>query len=546
MTLFGIRWLTGVALVLAIVAAPAAAGGPADAAALPRLIGEFTSKAAQDPAISRTGMAAELRRFYALRGNRPAWRQGDQWSAQARAAISALAGADGEGLDPRDYLTAEIAAVTEPVSGREAAKGDLLLTAGLLRYIGDVRTGRVVPSQVDSEYAVYPFRGDAVAALNDGLGAGDFGAWLASLPPDEPRYRRLRGALPVYREIAAAGDWPRLPDGPTLRQGAVGPEIAVLRAQLARLGDLRPFGGAETANPQEFDAAVDFAVRRFQLRHGLNADGAVGRRTRAALAMRPQERVEAIIVNLERMRWFAHPASGRYVVVNAAGFELDAYEDGKLAAKMPVVVGTTNNSTPVFPDVITSVTFMPTWTVPPSIARKEMLPRIKRDPDYFAARNMKVYSGWGDDSCEVDPREVDWKSISPGTLEHRIVQQPGPSNALGRIRFTLNNEFGIFMHDTPAKQLFEKEQRTFSHGCVRVGDAPALAAFVFADDPEWPPAAIEAAMNGGETKTVDLRTPVAVEMTYLTAWVDESGIVQFRSDIYHRDQALARALAGGH
>jgi len=158
---------------------------------------------------------------------------------------------------------------------------------------------------------------------------------------------------------------------------------------------------------------------------------------------------------------------------------------------------------------------------------------------------MKVYSGWDPDACEVNPLDVDWKSLRAGSLEHRFVQQPGPSNALGRIRFTLHNEFGIFLHDTPAKNLFGKEIRAYSHGCVRVGDAAALAAFVFNGDPEWPPAAIEAAMNGEETKTVELRETVPTEVTYLTAWVDEQGIIQFRRDVYGRDTALARALWPG-
>lgn len=519
---------------------------PAGAAALARSIGDAVTAAAQDPALERTGNAADVRLFYELRDNRPAWLEDGGWTAQARAAMAVLEGADREGLSPRDYLITGIAARTE--SDAEAdERSDVLLTAGLLRYIGDVRTGRTVPSQVNRDNAVYPERGDTAAALAQGLAASDFGAWLESLPPADPRYRRLRAALASFRAIAAGGGWPRLPGGPTLRAGDQSAEIAVLREMLTRLGDLRPFGGApaQEAEAEEFDAAVDFAVRRFQLRHGLKVDGAVGRNTRAALAVSPQQRAAQIAANLERLRWFAGPASGRHVAVNAAGFELDAFDGGKLVAKMPVIVGTAKDPTPVFADVITAVTFMPTWTVPPKIARNEMLPKIKRDPDYFADRNMKVYSGWGADACEVDPRDINWQSISPAALEHRIVQQPGEANALGRIRFTLGNEFGVFMHDTPGKKLFEQEQRAFSHGCVRVGDAAGLAAFVFAGDPAWPPAAIAAAMDGGETKTVALPEPVPVEMTYLTAWVDEAGIVQFRNDIYRRDAALIRALGGG-
>jgi len=340
--------------------------------------------------------------------------------------------------------------------------------------------------------------------------------------------------------MAAAGAWPRLPEGPTLRLGATGPEVAVLRRQLSLLGDMPE---RDNAGANDFDAGLDTAVRRFQRRNGLNADGAVGARTRAALNVTPQEHAPTIALNLERLRWFERPAAGRYVIINTAGFELTAIRDGKVAAAMPVIIGTTKRRTPLFRDQITAVTFMPTWTVPPKIAREEILPKVRRDPDYLAKQNMKVYSGWDSNACEVNPLDVDWKSLQAGALAHRFVQQPGPSNALGRVRFTLHNEFGIFLHDTPAKKLFGQEVRAYSHGCVRVGDAAALAAFVFNGDPEWPPAAIAAAMDGDETKTVELREPVPVEMTYLTAWVDESGTVQFRADVYGRDPALRRALS---
>lgn len=538
---FSLRsWLTALALALAAVPAlPALAEAP-----LAARIATLSAAGGEDPAIARIGTAAELSRFYALRGNEPVWRAGGGWSAKARAAIAVLEAADEEGLRPQDYLAPAVTAD----ANADAARGDVLLTAGLLRYIGDVRAGRTIPSAVNPKNAVYPVRGDAAAILEDGLAASDFAAWLESLPPDDARYRNLRAALADSRAIAAEGPWPRLPDGPTLRQGDRGPAVAVLRAQLIRLGDLTPFGpGAsqDAAESQEFDAALDFAVRRFQSRHGLAVDGAVGRNTRAALATTPKKRVETITVSLERMRWFPIPEDGRYIVVNSAGFELDAFEDGKLAAEMPVIVGKAKDPTPLFADIITEVTFLPTWTVPKSITREEILPQVRKDPDYFAARNMKVYSGWGDDSCEIDPREVDWQKVSPRTMEHRVVQQPGGANALGRVRFTLENDFGIFMHDTPAKRLFDRDTRAFSHGCVRVGDAPALAAFVLEGDPEWTPEAIEAAIAGEETITVPVPRPVPVEMTYLTAWVDESGIVQFRNDIYNRDPALARALSGG-
>ena len=528
----GLAW----AVILTVLATPALPDDAATGAELGRVV----AQAGQDPTAVRIGDVGGARRFYATRGDRPAWREGEAWSPQAKAAVTVLQSAGREGLDPRDYLAPEAAALPSAPSPAQAAQSDFLLSAGLLRYIGDVRAGRVVPSDLNPYFAVHPRRPDAAAVLTQALAAPDFDAWLRTLPPPDSAYARLRDALAVYREMAAAGPWPELPAGPTLKLGASGPEIAVLRRQLSRLGDLHQ---SPTVTENEFDTELDAAVRNFQSRNGITSDGAVGAATRAALAVTPQQHAETIALNLERLRWFERPANARYAVINTAGFELTAYAGGKIAAKMPVIVGKAKMATPIFPDEITALTFMPTWTVPPSIARKEILPKIRKDLGYLARENMKVYSGWDEAACEVDPVDVDWKAIQPGTLQHKFVQQPGPSNALGRLRFTLHNEFGIYLHDTPAKKLFVTPVRTYSHGCIRVGDAPALAAFVLNGDPAWPPGAIDAAMNGTETKRVDLARPLHIEVVYLTAWVDDDGIVQFRSDIYGRDPPLAAALA---
>lgn len=532
-------WPRGLALagMLAVHAAPAFA----DDAGASTELGRVLAQAAQDSAASRIGDIEETRRFYAARGGQLAWRQGEGWSPQAKAAVAALEAADREGLEPRDYVAPGVAALPASPSPSETARLDFLLSAGMLRYIGDVRAGRTDPSVIDSDYAVYPQRPEAPAVLAEGLRASDFDVWLKSLPPGDASYARLRDALAMYREMAASGPWPQLAEGPTLKFGTTSPQLGVLRRQLSGLGDLHQ---SPNVTENEFDTELDAAVRRFQSRNGLRADGAVGAKTRAALDVSPQQHAKSIAINLERFRWFSRPATGRYVVINTAGFELTAIADGKIVAKMPVIVGKAKMSTPVFPDEITALTFMPTWTVPPSIARKEILPKIRKDPEYLAKQNMKVYSGWDEEACEVNPLDVDWKSMRPGTLQHKFVQQPGPSNALGRLRFTLHNEFGIYLHDTPAKKLFGTEVRTYSHGCIRVGDAAALAAFVLNGDPDWPSPAIEAAMNGTETQRIELARPVRVEVVYLTAWVDESGIVQFRPDTYGRDPPLARALEG--
>ncbi len=525
-------------LVLAALMGPACADGASETGTVDALL----SRADQDATLTKFHNIDTLRKFYASRNGSLAWWRNGAWSDQARQALAVLELADRQGLNPGDYLVEETSHLLDRVDAADAVRTDALLSAEMLRYIVDVRSGRVVPREVDSDYAVEPVPPDAAAILASGLSASDFAVWLSSLPPADPAYRRLTEALVAYRKIAAAAPWPNLLDGPTLKEGAAGPEVATLRRQLQSLGDLT---SDEQSSATEFDATIEAAVRQFQRRNGLKPDGAVGAQTRAALNVPPGERADQIAANLERLRWFPFATSGRLIVINIGAFELRAFTDAKMVLKMPVIAGKTNWRTPVFPDDVTALTFLPSWTVPPKIARQEILPKVKRNPDYLAKENMKVYSGWGANACEVNPRDVDWKSQRPATLQHKFVQQPGPSNALGLLRFTLHNEFGIFLHDTPAKKLFGQDVRSFSHGCIRVGDAIALAAFVLDGDPDWPPAAIEAAVNGNDTKTVLLQKPVPVEVTYLTAWAEEDGSVQFRRDVYNRDRPLFLALSKG-
>lgn len=495
------------------------------------------------------GLAAKLdeaRRFYRAKGPEPVWWSDGAWSPRARAAVRALQEAGREGLDPGDYLVGVTPALPEDGPPARIAEAELLLSAGLLHYIVDVGAGQLAPKEVDPELYVYPRRIDAAAALAAGLAAPDFDAWLASLPPRGEGYARLRDALARYRALAAAGGWPRLPDGPNLAAGDRDPRVAILRRQLGVVGDLAaepaPAGPSES---REFDAALDGAVRRFQRRHGLVVDGVVGPRTRAALDLGAEARVVQIRLNMERLRWIEEDPVSRYIVVNIAGFELRAIENGRTVHKMPVIAGRESRRTPVFSDRMTDLVFLPSWTVPPRIARRDLLPKLKRDPDYLARENIRVFESWASDACEVDPEGIDWASISPRELTYKFKQEPGPRNPLGRVRFTLSNRFDIYLHDTPNLRLFERPARAFSSGCIRVGDARALAAFALQGNVNWPQARIEAAMSQPETQVVPLHEPLAVYVTYMTAWVDEDGTLNFRDDVYGRDRLLAEALGLG-
>ena len=256
---------------------------------------------------------------------------------------------------------------------------------------------------------------------------------------------------------------------------------------------------------------------------------------------RSEAAVRQVAVNMERLRWLPDDLGTRYAMVNIPGFWLRVLADGQIVLEMPVVVGKDDWETPTFSSAINEVVFNPKWNVPVSIAKDEVLPAVRRDPGYVSRHSMKVYSGWGSDAAAIDPGAVNWKAVGPNT--YRFVQVPGTRNPLGQIKFTFPNPFGVYLHDAPSRSLFQRPVRAFSHGCVRVGNAPALAALVMSDMPGWDVDRRQATIRTGKTRNVALRTPLPLHVTYQTAWVDPHGIV-FRPDIYGRDAELARAIDG--
>lgn len=478
------------------------------------------------------------RRFYALRQDAPLWWTGRGWLNKARMAQQALAHAEQEGLRAADYAVGLRPLPPENTTPQQIAEADMLLSAALLRYISDIANGRRRPQGIDPELRVTPQLIDPLAALRAGMGAADFAAWLRGLAPSTPGYSQLRDALSQMRAHAAIGSWPLLPDGPKLEKGQRAAAILTLRRQLALLGDLRP----GLAGDDQFDAALESAVKIFQARHGLEVDGVVGRATRRALNISPAGRAKQIILNMERLRWLDDDFGPRYVLVNIASFELIAVDNNKIAIRSPVVVGRAYRRTPVFSDQIVNLVLSPTWTPPPRLAKLDVLPKIKANPDYLKQQGFRVFSDWGADARELDPAAINWRSITANNLRFRLRQEPGPLNALGGVRFSLTNAFGIYLHDTPNKELFRKNLRSFSSGCIRVAKAVELALFALDNDPNWPPARLTEAMTSAKTGIVKLAKPLPVHIIYRTAWVDDAGGLQFRDDIYGRDALLLPAL----
>ena len=457
----------------------------------------------------------------------------------AEGMLAAVRGADAHGLDPNDYHRPEIERLLAAPPGTEQQVDlDLLLTDALVRLAYHLVFGKVDPERLDPDWNGARELGnvDPVDALRRVIEAQDVAAAVAALAPGHPVYARFQAALARYRELAAHGAFPAVPAGPKLAPGDAGPRVAALRRRLAAEGDLAP----ELAEGDAFDAPLEQAVARAQARFGLEPDGVVGPATLAALNVPVGARVDQIRLNLERARWVLHAVQGKLVLVDVAGFRL-LFFDGDLAWTTRVVVGKPYRKTPIFRSEIRYLVLNPTWTVPPTILRQDVLPAVRRDRSYLAKKKLRVIDASG---RVVDPRTVDWATSASGRFPYQLRQDPGPDNALGRIKFMFPNTHSVYLHDTPARDLFGKAERAASSGCIRVEDPLELAVRLLDDPEQWSRAELERAVASNATRTLNLREPVAVILMYWTLGVDAEGVVSFKPDLYARDATVLAALDG--
>jgi murein L,D-transpeptidase YcbB/YkuD len=382
---------------------------------------------------------------------------------------------------------------------------------------------------------------DLGSALRDALVRDSLAAVIADAEPHLPIYQRLKTTLAAYRRLAQDTSLQPLPEQATIQPGQPYQASALLARLLAALGDLPT--GAQVASDR-YDGPLIAGVKHFQDRHGLPSDGVLGKATIAELNVPLARRVRRIELALERLRWLPNLPPGPVVVVNVPSFKLWALKDprqpGSADLETNVVVGrATLTPTPVFMQNMRYVEFSPYWNVPPSILRKEMIPMLRRDPDYLTREDLEFVGREGTVSTEVS--DVTLAAALAGQL--RLRQRPGPKNALGGIKFVLPNAMDIYLHSTPARALFERPRRDFSHGCIRVADAVALARFVLSDEVGWTQARIEEAMASGRRQTAQLSRPIPVVIFYSTVVVERDGTVLFPPDIYGYDVTLERALA---
>ncbi len=496
----------------------------------------------------------EVGRFYSERSFRPFWFDADgRPNSSATALLAWVGSADAHALPPARYrrgeLAARLAALPSVTSPDHAAR-EIELTELFLTYARDLSSGVLDPRRIDRRIDVAPHRPDAAVLLAGLDAADDVRTYLAGLAPASADYTRLLELYAALRDIAATGGWgERVAPGPTLRLGDRDPRVLQLRRRLTTMGDLPPserVAAAQTMidaataenDPLLFDTALDAAVRRFQARHGLNTDGIVGHATLAAINISAEERARQAAVNLERMRWLNYDLGQRHIMVNTAAFTMTVVEDGRAIFTTRAVVGQArDHQTPEFNDELEFVVINPLWHVPRSIATEEILPLLQEDPGYLAEHNMRLVDS------DLPAEAIDWRQITADTFPGRLVQMSGPDNALGTVKFLFPNRHSVYMHDTPAKRLFDRDRRDFSHGCIRLQDPLGFAYYLLALEGYDDPAATFARLRAtGEERWLRLHEKIPVYVTYRTAWVSEDGTWNFRADVYGRDRKLWRAL----
>ena len=479
------------------------------------------------------------------------WVEDGRPNVAARQAVDLLTKVGADGLNPEDYQASHmqrlLAAADDVAEGKASAELEAELTEAMRRLVHDLRFGRLDPREIHENFAIpAPSAFDAEAYLRQAVAEQRLPEALRQAAPALPLYGALRQALADYRRLAGSeavtSAWAASLPSLGARKLEPGKEYAgtqLLARRLVLLGDLSP----DSPVGKRYEGSVVAAVKSFQERHGLEADGVVGKGTLAELAVTPGERVRQIELTLERLRWTPLLEAPRMIVVNVPEFMLRAYEnrDGRVEIKaaMRVIVGKAlNTRTPLFEEDMRYIEFSPYWNVPPSIAKEETLPKLRREPAYFVQQGFEFVNEAGQAVSNLS--EANLQAVQQGRM--RIRQRPGPKNALGDIKFVFPNNDNIYLHHTPAVTLFQRDRRDFSHGCIRVEDPVALARFVLANEPEWTEQRIREAMAKGESNTWRLAEPTKVVIAYSTAIVKRDGKVYFFPDIYGHDRLLDGVL----
>ncbi|HKP97449.1 MAG TPA: L,D-transpeptidase family protein [Fibrobacteria bacterium] len=501
--------------------------------------------------LGRDTVAADkdLSAFYRAREFKAAWLRRGNPVAGAWQLLDAVRKSGLEGLEPSEYHGHGLDSLLRLYNRRPfwhrraepatSADLDLLLTDAYLKLSRHLLSGRVKPKMPQDTWHVSREKTDPAGYLDRTLREKrDVRVSLQMLTPPQAEYGKMKYWLGEYRRLAEKGGWGGVPDGPSLGPKSTGPRVAALCARLRASGEFRGGGCGET-----FSAELGEAVKRYQGSHGLDTTGEADGRTLRSLNVSVGDRIDQIELNLECWRWLPRDLGERHIRVNIVDYRLGAYEKGREVFSMKVVVGRKEDSTPVFSDRVVSVQLNPSWNVPASIAGEEMLPELRKDPEYLAKHDMELLRDWSESAPVIRADSVDWADVDSGKFQFRIRQKNGDASALGRIKFVLTNPFNIYLHDTPARKYFDSDKRALSHGCVRLADPMKLARWVLGEGSVWTPERLSADIAKGDEEFIPVPGKgVPVHILYWTCFVDREGGLQFRPDVYSWNRKMEAAL----
>jgi len=512
----------------------------------------------------------EFSQFYEERNYELAWLSFKKPLPQAEELLEALDEADLEGLIPENYNLSEIERLLQDnyqidskkksrrsklktrLNKKAAAEAmerdtlkfmrlvklDFLMTSSYLTYASHLLSGKINPNE-EKLWFTKPRKRDLSQHLEQALTDDKIKASFEDLTPKHPQYELLKNALKKYSSNVNT-EWPSLDFAEMPKPGESTAAVFALKQRLFKLSYLSE--NEFNTDSTTFDASMEKAIAEFQETIGLESLGSkIDKATIAQLNIQPKERLEQIKVNMERVKYLPENFGDRYILVNIPAFSLSLMEGKKTTMEMKVVVGKEYNPTPVFSDTMTYIVFNPTWTVPKNIAVKEMLPALQKNPE-FLGENFSFYDSWSKDAQPIDPKEVKWEDYNEENFNFRIVEIQGEKNSLGLVKFMFPNSEDIYLHDTPADYLFERDKRAFSHGCIRLEKPIDLAKFLLQDNPEWNSTKIQETLQQPESVSIPLKKKVPVHLVYWTAWVNEAGQLNFREDIYKHDDTQEKEI----
>ena len=445
------------------------------------------------------------------------------------------------GLLPQDYHVDLIQQVSDQEKGSNHGKAidlELLLTDGLMLYLKHSYQGKVNPREIHADWTM---DGRTLNRLNTQQGqftVEKLEAMLADSEPEHPDYSRLKAYYRQLLERTRDNDIDFPPMTGLLKPGSQSPVLASVRQALSQLGiNIKTDG-----NPESFDEQLKRGLMQFQQHHGLNDDGILGQRTYDLLRKIVNGDTSTVRANLERWRWLPTQIASDYLLVNIADFNLRLVRDNETVLSMSAIVGKPFRMTPVMSEKMRYVVVNPSWSVPYTIASKDLLPKMRSNPDYFRQTGMQVFENWGQNQRTIDPATVDWNKVSARRFPYHLRQPPGPNNPLGRVKFMFPNPHSVYLHDTNDRTLFRKGERGFSSGCVRVSQPIELLYEIFRDHPRITRQSLDEILGQGKETSITLHQPLNVYIQYWTVWIDESGQPVYRNDIYERDARLLKAL----